>query len=152
MPFEHFLVPYSGGPVQEELNRFLASHRVLLMDRRAVEGGWAYCLEYGESKVAQEKPPFRKSDKVPDDGYEERLGPDGFRLYLKLKDWRVERGKRDNVPQLFKIFSNAQLADIAEKRCRTLEELKAIDRIGEGRCQDYGTEILKVIAEHEAGD
>lgn len=152
MPFEHFLIPFSGGPAQEELNRFLGTHRILQIDRRQVENGWAYCLEYGESKIPQEKPPFRKNDKKPDDGYEERLGPDGFRLYLKLKDWRKDRGERDKVPRLFKIFSNAQLADIAEQRCRTMEELQAIEGVGEGRCKDYGEEVLKVIAEHEAGD
>jgi superfamily II DNA helicase RecQ len=113
MPFEHFLIPFSGGPAQEELNRFLSTHRILQIDRRQVESGWAYCLEYGDSKAPVEKPPFRRSDKKPDDGYEERLGPDGFRLYLKLKDWRKERGERDKVPRLFKIFSNAQLAEIA---------------------------------------
>jgi hypothetical protein len=60
MPFEHILVPFSGGPAQEELNRFLGSHRILQIDRRQVDGGWAYCLEYGDSQATAAFPSSRR--------------------------------------------------------------------------------------------
>jgi len=39
MPYQHFAVPASGGEIQEQLNRFLASHQVLRVDKQFVANG-----------------------------------------------------------------------------------------------------------------
>lgn len=46
-------------------------------------------------------------------------------LYKELKKYRLERSKADNVKPYF-IYSNAQLEEIANKKPKTLDELKAI--------------------------
>lgn len=49
--FRFFTVPiHDGNEAMEELNSFLANHRVLTVDRRWVDQGassfWAFCIDY----------------------------------------------------------------------------------------------------------
>jgi len=51
MPFRIFLVPILyGDDSTDELNAFIASHRVVHIERRWIEQGnqsaWAFCIEY----------------------------------------------------------------------------------------------------------
>src|SRR5271166_2362659 len=54
VPYRFFLIPVrQSGPAEEELNRFLRSHRVLNVDRPWVDEGsesfWSFCVDYLET-------------------------------------------------------------------------------------------------------
>jgi superfamily II DNA helicase RecQ len=69
-----------------------------------------------------------------------------FALYAKLRDWRKITGEKESVP-LYTIFTNEQLAAIAQQKIETLEELGALTGIGAARVDKYGQDVLTVIQE-----
>jgi len=58
MAFKFFVVPDRGSAnAEQELNRFLASHKVLSIDRELIDQGmnsfWAICVDYLNSTVVE---------------------------------------------------------------------------------------------------
>ncbi|MDQ0288417.1 HRDC domain-containing protein [Oligosphaera ethanolica] len=66
------------------------------------------------------------------------------KLYRDLRQWRNERAKQDGVPS-YVIMRNVQIAEICRRLPHSLAALKEIEGIGEGTCQKYGQDILKLI-------
>ena len=65
-------------------------------------------------------------------------------LFEALRKWRNDRARRDGRPA-YVLFTNAQLAAIAELRPRTLAALQTVDGIGEARARDHGEELLALV-------
>lgn len=150
MPYRHFQVPCSGGEVEATMTTFLHQHRVLKVEKQFVAAGldsfWAYQVHYDDA--AKPSSPFGISDpnKKGMIDYKATLNEADFTLYLKLKDWRKERAQKDAV-EPFTIFTNAQLADVAQKRCTSEEALREISGIGDARIEKYGTSVLALVKE-----
>ena len=146
MPYAHYHIPSHGGDSEERLNRFLAGHRILKVERHFVPAGsdsfWAYQVEYGEaaSPGAKAGPARKMVD------YKEELNEADFAFFLELKIWRKARAEEEAV-DAFNVFTNAQLAAIAEQRPVSLEALKGIPGIGQGRVDKYGAEVLKLVTD-----
>jgi superfamily II DNA helicase RecQ len=70
--------------------------------------------------------------------------------YEALRKWRNERAKQVGTPPYI-LFSNKQLALIAEKRPDTQAALLGIEGIGEARAHAYGKEILEILRGLEGG-
>jgi len=68
--------------------------------------------------------------------------PPGFDA---LREWRLERAKADEVPA-YVVFHNATLAEIAERRPRTLSELAAVPGVGPAKLERYGEDLLAALA------
>ena len=68
--------------------------------------------------------------------------PPGFDT---LRAWRLERAKADEVPA-YVVFHNATLAEIAERKPRTLAELAAVPGVGPSKLERYGEELLAALA------
>lgn len=70
MQIKLFTMPAFGGEAaEEELNRFLRSHRVLQLERHFVsdQGGyWALLVEYADGDPIAEAPPQSRSAKAKD--------------------------------------------------------------------------------------
>jgi superfamily II DNA helicase RecQ len=62
-----------------------------------------------------------------------------------LKAWRLERSKADEVPA-YVVFSNATLAEIAERQPASLAELASVSGVGPAKLERYGEEVLRVLA------
>ena len=62
-----------------------------------------------------------------------------------LRAWRLERARADVVPP-YVIFPDSTLAELAERRPRTLTALARLPGIGPSRLEKYGTDILAVLA------
>jgi superfamily II DNA helicase RecQ len=77
--------------------------------------------------------------------YKEKLGEADYGFYLRLREWRKARAEAEGV-DAFTIFTNAQLAAIAERRPASSPALREIPGIGEGRAEKYGEAILKEVA------
>ena len=68
-------------------------------------------------------------------------------LYEALRAQRAELAKRESVPA-YVIFSNATLADMAEKAPRSLSELLEVSGVGERKASRYGEAFLRTIEEY----
>ncbi len=151
MPYRHFQVPCSGGEVEEALNRFLQQSRVLKVEKQFVAAGsdsfWAYQVHHEDGQAARSAAPgISDVNRKGMVDYKALLSEADFTLFLKLKEWRKERAQKDGV-EAFTIFTNAQLADIAHRRCANLAALKEISGIGEGRVEKYGAPVLDLVKE-----
>jgi len=82
--------------------------------------------------------------------YKETLPPEQFEVFARLRTLRKSLAEREGQP-VFAIFTNAQLAEISQRGCRTLAEIKAIPGIGESRVAKYGAEVLAALGTAEGG-
>jgi ATP-dependent DNA helicase RecQ len=65
-------------------------------------------------------------------------------LFAMLKDLRKKMSKKLNLPP-FVIFQDPSLADMALQYPITIEELKYIQGVGEGKAKRYGREFVELI-------
>ncbi len=151
MPHAHFQIPVQGGDEEDRFNQFLQRHRVIKLEKQFVDAGldsfWAYHLQYDDKdKPAKQTSTSNVPTKKGQVDYKEILNEDDFSLYLQLREWRKARADEDNV-EAYTIFTNAQLAEISQRRCGTLETLKQISGIGEGRIDKHGQAVLDWLKE-----
>ena len=148
MPYAHFQIPVQGGDEETSLNQFIHQHRVVKTEKRFIECGlesfWAYQIQY-EGKAAQAPSgQVKKGKKGAQIDYKDVLSEEDFILYVKLKEWRKQRANELDV-ELYAIFTNAQLAEIAEKKCQKLKDVKAIAGVGETRIENHSEALLEFV-------
>lgn len=144
---------------QRTLNNFCATQRVLKLERHFVPDGansfWAICVEVADGPRplpdALKQPDRRGAAKrasvpagtagtgKPD--YKQLLSEDDFNLFAALRQWRKTQAEADGVP-LYAVFTNEQLAAIAQQRCDTPAALGGIEGVGPARVQRYGAAVL----------
>ncbi len=78
-------------------------------------------------------------------GQEGRAEPADRRCLEALQRWRRERAKADGVPA-YVVAPDATLVAIAEARPRTEHALAGVRGIGPARLEQYGAEILEIVA------
>lgn len=144
MSFKFFVVPVNQPERGErELNEFLASHRVLAVDRRFVDRGenscWAFCVDYQDSIGSSEL--SRKKTRID---YKEVLSPEEFPSFVQLRELRTQLAQSEAVP-VYTIFTNEQLAAMVQKDVRTKDDLQSIPGIGEARIAKYGEAFLEIM-------
>jgi superfamily II DNA helicase RecQ len=126
----------------QELERFLAEHRILAIDRRFVPDGrnsaWCLCIEYLE---AAEQPPTTKRGKVD---YREVLDEQDFLRYSRLRELRKRLAEREGLP-VYALFTNEQMAAMVQQRVASRAQLLEIPGIGEGRVEKYGQAFLDLL-------
>ena len=66
--------------------------------------------------------------------------------FAALKAWRAGVAKAHNLPA-YVVFHDATLAEMAEARPGSLDELAAIGGVGAKKLDAYGEDILRVLAE-----
>ncbi|MEM7245203.1 MAG: HRDC domain-containing protein [Acidobacteriota bacterium] len=136
----------------EELNQFLSQHRVLDLERQFVDTrgfcGWMVWLSWVESS---DSPGQAKRPQVD---YREKLSPEDFRLYSRLRTLRKEIAGRHSIAA-YLIFNNEQLATMVERRVATLADLEAISGVGPARVEKHGQvfldELRVALAEVDSG-
>lgn len=153
MQLKFFTIPVLGGEdAAEDLNRFLAAHRVLSLDRQLVQAGaasaWTVCVAFepaGEGRTQGGSPPGRRG-KVD---YREVLNEADFAVYARLRALRKEIAEGEGVPA-YALFTNEQMAEMVTRRVTSLAALKEIPGIGDGRVERYGAAFLQALAEASA--
>ncbi|OWU66197.1 MAG: hypothetical protein CBB60_000760, partial [Armatimonadetes bacterium Cent15-Ar3] len=133
MALRFFVVPvYDSSVFEQELNRFLAGHKIVSVQRHLIDQGansfWAICVDYlshlpGTSPAAS----HLSSSRVD---YKAILTPEEFTAYTQLRDLRKELAQLDAVP-VYALFTNEQLALMVQRRCRSKGDLEQIEGIGE---------------------
>lgn len=151
MRLRFFAVPaLAAAEVEADLNRFLAEHRVLAVDRQLVSANgaayWAVCVSFLDSPGSALPARRGKID------YKEVLSAQEFAVFARLRSLRKELAERDGVPA-YALFTNEQLAAMVTRRVRTASALAELSGIGPARVEKYGKAFLDVLclAESEPG-
>lgn len=144
MQLRFFTIPVRGGDeVAEELNRFLAGHAVLAVDRSFVQDGgnsaWALCVSFEPAGAG--RPQLGKRGKVD---YREVLSEQDFAVYARLRTLRKALAEAEGVPA-YTLFTNEQLAEIVQRQVRTREALGQISGVGAARVEKYGESVLSLL-------
>lgn len=141
---EVFAVPaIAADELEAELNAFLARHRVVSIKRELtmLDGTaiWAVCVEYLTASVEERRPGSLGRSRVD---YKQLFPTDEFAVFARLREIRKEIAQEDAVP-VYAVFTNEQLAQVVQLRCRTAAELRRIDGVGEARIEKYADRILE---------
>jgi len=148
LQYKFFVISIRNIPEAEsDLNRFLRSVRVVAVHRDFVAQGensfWCMAVEYmsAEGRNLKNENASRSRPKVD---YKELLEPEDFALFVKLREWRKDAAGKDAIP-VYTIFTNEQLAKIAEKRVTTKAGLHEIEGIGDARVKKYGEAVIEIV-------
>jgi len=134
----------------EPVRAFMADKEVVAVNERFfIKDGvpyWTVMLKYKPASDAKTEAPAtetarqeRKTD--PRDILKDADMP----LYNRLRDWRNERARKDGVPP-YVVFNNKQVAEIAVKRPRSLNQLSAIKGVGQAKIEKYGQAVIGIIS------
>jgi len=148
MAYRFFMIPAGiPGAAEDELNRFLRGQRVVAIERQFTSNGgapvWCLAVEYVESAAVPAPGEVRsRKDRVD---YKDVLSPEDFARYSRLRDLRKELAEAEGLP-VYAIFTNEQLAAMAQAVPKSAAELQALDGVGEAKSRRYGERILQLLA------
>ena len=114
---------YSGAIVELEEDRAVIE----------LDGGSLMTIPFGEVVSAGDK-------KLP-------LGPPApqeSQLFAALKKWRLERAKTDGMPA-YVIFHDATLAEIADRKPRSIHDLENVSGVGPTKLERYGSDVIRIV-------
>ncbi|MFO0874376.1 MAG: HRDC domain-containing protein [Phycisphaerales bacterium] len=150
MQFCFFAIPaLDPQAAQQELNAFLATHRVVSVEWQWIDAGtdsaWGarVTVAAGPGPLPRSLKAERgvESDKPARIDYREILNEDDFKRFAELRLWRKGVAESEGVP-VYAVFTNEQLAAIVTRRVADLSELAAIDGVGAARVERYGRRLL----------
>ena len=135
----------------EVVNKFIRGHKVVDIDKQFYVssdniGHWSLCLTYLESQVPQpQNSQFEKREKID---YKEVLTAEDFEKFTRLRVVRKLIATNDAVPA-YAVFTDAELAQIAQLPSIDTTMLKRISGIGDKRIAKYGALICEKFKELE---
>lgn len=137
-----FFIPNrNSDEFQNELNLFLRSHKVLTIQKHALDDGWSFCVEWLENASDLNISKNKNSNKI---NYERELSKEEFFIYNKLSALRKEIAKELGVPP-YNIAYNSQIADMAKLKSPSIDEINKIDGIGKSFMENYAERFLSVL-------
>jgi superfamily II DNA helicase RecQ len=143
MQIKIFTIPLMGGErVNEEMNVFLRSRRILNVESKLMKVGesdcWSFCVRYQEEDRTS-APSFSDKEK-PD--YEKLLDKDCYERFNHMKKIRRDLCKAEGIPA-YTIFTDEQLAGLAKIEKLSLSKMKTVKGIGDKTIEKYGERFLK---------
>lgn len=147
MQFKVFTIPiYGGEAVEEALNLFLRSHKILKTEHHLVQApegtSWCCFIQYldGNSVAADDW-----QNRKPKVDYRAILNEEEFARFDRMRLWRRTLAKEEGVAT-YLIFNNAELAEIAKLGERPIAaQLRAIPGIGAGKMEKYGKLLIETL-------
>lgn len=123
----------------EQINRFLRGHKILDVDKQFYTtsdsvGHWSLFITYlpGQSETVAYMP--EKREKID---YKTVLSEADFAKFTKLRVIRKQLATDDAVPA-YAVFTDAELAQIAQLSSIDEQSVMKINGIGERRIEKYG--------------
>ena len=138
-----------GSRDEESLNRFLRKVEVKNVFASVVDERlpiWSVLLFY-EGEAGGGRRVGAKAE--PEE--EIVLTPEEEQLYEKLREWRWEKAKEENVPGYI-IARNVSLRLLAKSAVSTEEDLLSIRGIGPRSVEKYGADMLEVLKQFRGRD
>lgn len=142
MQIRIFNIPLTdSGDSMNELNRFLASCKVLEIEQRFYQnekgGCWSFCVRYLNSSYPQ----GTLKEKVD---YKQTLSEPEFARFSRLREIRKELATADAVPA-YAVFTDEELAGIARLPELTSSALSTINGVGEKKLAKYGQIVVEKL-------
>ena len=152
MQFKLFKVPLSDThQAEQELNKFLQSHRVLQVERHFcpdANGYWAFCLEYvGNASLDGEPSVSRQAKK----NYSKELNEEEFRRFEFFKNVRRQIAQQKALPA-YMIFTDAELAVLARVPELSEETAKTVKGVAPSRLREYVSYFYVITDGEESGE
>jgi superfamily II DNA helicase RecQ len=94
--------------------------------------------------VASDRAETGRREKKREETWREYVSESDIPLFNALRDWRLERGKRDGLP-IYVIFTNRELGAIIAARPASISQLAQVQGVGSGKIKLYGAEVLTVL-------
>lgn len=146
MQIKIFTIPIGdAGAAQEELNRFLRSHKILEIESQFVSHPhavyWCFCVRY----VEPSKPASPAKAKVD---YKKVLDESTFEKFSKLRVIRKQVSAEEGVPA-YAIFTDEELAQLAKLDPITEADMRAIKGIGDKKIERYAHHFIQPKASNE---
>lgn len=139
-------IPFSDV-VNEELNAFLRSKKVMKVDQEFVSNSkgafWVFCVRYLDGAS------FEYSDREKVD-YKKLLDEAAFKRFARMRELRKQLSMDEDVPA-FAIFKDQELADLAALTEVSIEAMKKIKGIGPKRVDKYGEKFIQAIKNETSG-
>jgi superfamily II DNA helicase RecQ len=141
MKYKLFTYPVPPPEEPEELNGFLASHRILCVQSHLVDRDRSPCLVFIVEYLDQGNK--NNSSRQSRIDYREVLSEEDFQVFAKLRDLRKAVSEKEGVP-VYAVFTNAQLAQMVESRVKSEQGLADIEGVGQSKIQKYGRPFIDV--------
>ena len=126
----------------EELNKFLRSHRILQVDKSfSPDGGgyWSILVTYQENGAGDLQGDVSRNRPKVD--YSKVLAPEVYARFEALKAIRREVSRSEGI-SAFLVFTDKELARMAEPELLTPEALQAIEGIDRRRIEKYASAFV----------
>ena len=131
------MLPIQGDQqTEEELNRFLRSHRILQVERHfcSENGGyWALMVEYVDGDPTAEAPPTQRRERKD---FSEGLTDEEKQRYENYKVVRRELAQQHNIPA-YLVFTNEELSILSRLSQLNDETVRGVKGIAPQRLKDY---------------
>ena len=146
MRVKFFAIPALDPAKSEaELNSFLSTNRILSIDRELTTerrgSFWAVAVTYLDRNASNSG---QKEPKKPKIDYKEVLSPEDFAVYAELRNLRQKIAMEEAVPP-YMVFTSAQLAEMVQRRLRSLEQMGKITGVGPARLKSHGKIFLEQL-------
>lgn len=152
MQVKTFVLPVlSSERSEDELNKFLRSHRILQMERHfCTEGNgsyWAVLVEYVDGDPMESVPPAHRRNKqdTPQDLTEEER-----KRFENFKQVRRRLATENSIPA-YLVFTNEELATLARVPELNAESVKGVKGIAPSRLKAYVEHFYVMSDAEESG-
>ncbi len=147
---KHFFIPANGDAMADEaLNRFLRGHQVLQVRQEFVPAGaesvWCIAVRYAQTQDGTGRAPVAGRPTID---YKDELEPEAFARFFELRQRRKVIAEAEGLPA-FAVFTDKELAGIAQLENPQPDDLKTIKGIGTKKSERFGTRILTPVLEQE---
>ena len=124
----------------EELNRFLRTHKIIEVDKHLVQNGVSYnwCFYISYIGVKQDTK-FTTKKKID---YMQVLDTETFAVFSKLREIRKQIAVKHAV-SAYIVFTDTELAEIAKLKELDVNKLRTIKGVGNKKAEKYGSELLE---------
>ena len=134
------------------MDQFMNTHKLLDVRKEFFtdpEGNafWSFCVRVLPKGSVPPSSDHRNRNTERVD-YREKLSPEAFARYLRLREIRKAIAEEDGTP-VFVVFTNEIMAKIAELEEITSQSLLTVQGFGKKKLERYGERILKQW-KHEA--
>ncbi len=147
MQVKIFNIPVPGGEMlNEEMNVFLRSKRVLSVEHQLVLSGQNPYLCFVVRFLEDYAGGTGTGKKID---YREALDPTIFGRFANFKDIRKRVAQEDGVPA-FAVFTDEELAELAKIEPLNAAAMKSIKGIGEKRVEKYGRHFFTKLKDEKS--